>query len=308
MQARLEHMYTFFRNWRPTVNINSDRNPTMWTMSSNLQPTMSLPADALVLIFDEFADEYESLCNVGLACRSWRALSLPSLLRIVDLSCHNNGRLPERECSLRPVVYADYDAAFRPQNLVSRQRAFLRFMVDRPGLAKYVKSLTWTLIWKDFKDDNLSETDRQTWNVFSAMNNVTQLDLASLHQIHNNELVRRNPTRLFPAVTVLRLLGWMHRGLVKAIIASIDTKKLCSLKLEYLQDEGALPNGAPMSFDITEEYAYHARRSDRSDTIDDKLFFAKKLVTHAYFQAPCGYRSDCYRLVPCGRLRICKSR
>jgi hypothetical protein len=207
-------------------------------------------------------------------------------MQIVDLSCHNNGRLPEHECEIRPVVYADYDAAFRPPNLVPRQRAFLRFMADRPRLAKYVKSLAWTLIWKDFKDDDLTEIDRQTWSVFSVMNNVTQLDLASLREIHNNELVRQNPTTLFPAVTELRLLGWMHRGLVKAIISSIDTKKLCSLKLDYLQDEGALPNGAPMSFDITEEYAYHARRSDRSDTVDNELFHRQENSQACIFPGP----------------------
>jgi hypothetical protein len=111
-------------------------------MSSNLQPAISLSADVLVLVFAQLEGDYGSLCSAGLTCRDWRSLSLPGLLQIVDLSCHNNGRLPEYECSVRPMVYADYDAAFRPRNLVPRQRAFLRLIVDSPALAKYAKSLT----------------------------------------------------------------------------------------------------------------------------------------------------------------------
>jgi hypothetical protein len=108
--------------------------------------------------------------------------------------------------------------------------------------------------------------------VFSKINSVTQLDLASLHDIHDDELVRQNPSRLFPTVNDLRLLGWMHRGLVKAIITSIDVRKLRRLTVDYLQDEGALPNGAPMSFDINEEYAHTLSKTESMEMIDQELY------------------------------------
>ena len=182
-------------------------------MTTDVREMPELPPDVLQLVFQELAGHYEALLNVSLTCSAWQSLALPSVYREVDISSHNNGRQPQIECEVLPLVHADYDGQFRPRNLISRQRTFLRRMVDQPQLAKYVKSFTWTLIWLDFNEWGLTEIDLQTWDVFSRMTNVTYLDLASLHRHEDDEYVRQNPAVLFPKVRDLRLLGWMHRGL-----------------------------------------------------------------------------------------------
>jgi hypothetical protein len=144
-----------------------------------------LVPDVLQLVFRELAGDNASLLKVSLTCRAWRSLALPALFQVVDISSHNNGRQPQHEDSVRPLVYADYDGEYRPQNLVSRQRVFIRLLTNKPGLARYVKSFTWTLVWLDnwyelcIEDDTLTDVDRQTWDAFGRMVNVTHLDLAS---------------------------------------------------------------------------------------------------------------------------------
>ena len=93
-------------------------------------------------------------------------------------------------------------------NLVHRQRTFLHTITANPNLATHVKSLTWTLVWKEYEENCLADIDYQTWNVFSPMKNITKLDLASLHDVHGDNFVRHSPNHLFPAVTDLRLVGW----------------------------------------------------------------------------------------------------
>ncbi|KAI4860574.1 hypothetical protein F4820DRAFT_465555 [Hypoxylon rubiginosum] len=235
------------------------------------------PVEILQLILDNLVGDTNTLARVGLASRSWRTLSLPFLLKDVDLSSHNMGQTVDYDgCSLR--FYSDVDTVYcsdeyRPRSLVPRQRAFLRLMTDRPELIMHVKALTWTLVWIDFDEDDLTDIDLQAWDVFGRMQNVTRLDLASLHNIGDQPYIRQNPARLFPAVTDLRLVGWMHRGLVKAIVTSLDASKLRSLKLDHLQDEGALPNGAPIPQDIVITYSpYHEVDPYDNEGIDDKLW------------------------------------
>ncbi|KAK6432914.1 hypothetical protein LTR95_010906, partial [Oleoguttula sp. CCFEE 5521] len=224
----------------------------------------TLSSDVLVLSFKHLSAEldYKSLCNIGLTCRKWRSLSLPCLLERVDVSSHNNGRQPQFEDpEFCQVIHADYDGKFRQRNLVPRQRAFLRLLVKRPELSKHVQSFTWTLIWLDFDDEEgLLEIDLHTWEVFSGLTNVKTLDLGSLHDVWDQEYTRRSPRSLFSAVTDLRLLGWMHRGLIKAILGSLNLRTLKSLELDYLQDDGALLNGAPMSSRFAESYIRKSRR------------------------------------------------
>jgi hypothetical protein len=247
-----------------------------------------LVPDVLQHIFRQLAGDNASLLNISLTCRAWRSLALPAAFQVVDISSHNNGRQPKHENSVRPLVYADYDGEYRPQNLVSRQRAFLRLVTDKPELARYVKSFTWTLIWLDNwldvdNEDDLTEIDRQTWTVFGRMVNVTHLDLASLHHVVTIEYVRRNPAMLFPKVRDLRLLGWMHRGLVRAIITSLEPRKLRSLELDCLEDEGALPNGEPIGNDSATRHAHHARsgkpfQNFRPETNDGSAIYHDDLI------------------------------
>lgn len=246
-----------------------------------------LAAEILLMVFENLVGDTETFIRVGLVCRSWRALSLPLLLRD---SSHNNGRLHEHdelECFFRPFVMADYSDQFRPRNLVTRQRAFLRLMTHHPELARHVKAFTWTLVWMDFDDDSLTDIDLHTWVIFGRMQNVARLDLASLHYIGDQPYIRQAPARLFPAVTHLRLVGWMHRGLVRAIVTSIDATKLRSLKLDRLQDEGALPDGGPMQQDVAWEYASDHRGDPYSDQgIDDDLWARQERGHAAIFPGP----------------------
>lgn len=252
----------------------------------------AFPAEILLLIFDNLVGDTKTLARAGLVSRSWHTLSLPFLLKDVDLSSHNGGRLPEYETSssfplLRGVAMAGYTDEYRPRNLVPRQRAFLRLMIDRPGLAMHVRAFTWTLVWIDFDEDGLTDIDRRTWDVFSSMQNVTRLNLASLHDISDQPYIRQNPARLFPAVTHLRLVGWMHRGLVKAILTSLDASKLSCLEFDHLQDEGALPSGEPIPEDLAVEFSRGRGDNPYSDKgIDDELWARQERGDAAIFPGP----------------------
>lgn len=259
-------------------------------MNEHNNSSVALPGDLLQLIFDNLVGDYKTLVNAGLVCRSWRALSLPSLLKDVDLSSHNNGRLPELEDQDYPldraVVMSDYTDEYRPRNLVPRQRAFLHLMIDRPELVVHIKSFTWTLIWKDFDEGSLTDIDLRTWEIFNRMQNVTQLDLASLHDISDQPYIRQHPSKLFPAITHLRLVGWMHRGLVKAILAGLDSTKLQSLELDHLQDEGALPNGVPIPQDLAQEHVPGRGDPYTDQDIDDELWMRQERGEAVIFPGP----------------------
>jgi hypothetical protein len=259
--------------------------------------------EVLQLVFQQLAGDYASLLNISLTCRAWRSLALPTVFQVVDISSHNNGRQPQHEDEdVRPVVDAEYDSEYRPEGLISRQRSFLRLVTEKPVLARYVKSFTWTLVWLDnwlyvHNEDDLTEIDRQTWTIFGRMVNVTHLDLASLHHVDEIEYVRQNPAVLFPSVRDLRLLGWMHRGLVRAIITSVEPRKLRSLSLDYLEDEGAFPNGESMGEDFATRHAHHARSgkpfdnwrpetNDGSEIYDDDLIIRQETGKAFIFPGP----------------------
>ncbi|KAI1127398.1 hypothetical protein F5Y10DRAFT_242968 [Nemania abortiva] len=251
---------------------------------------LNLPIEIFRLICEALLDDTECLATVGLVSREWRTATLPILLSHVDLSSHNNGRLPEHEDDHfleGRLVMADYSDKYRPQNLVTRQRAFLRLMINRPELAVYVRAFTWTLVWLDFDEYDLSDVDLRVWDVFSLLQNVTRLDLASLHEIGCEiPYIRQNPSRLFPAVAHLRLVGWMHRGLVKAIITSLDTTKLISLDLHYLQEEGSLTNGEPIPCDVARQYARSYYQSYSDKCIDDELWARQEQGNACVFPGP----------------------
>ena len=228
------------------------------TMASDLAKIPELSPDILQLVFQQLVGDNETLLSISLTCHAWRWLALPALYQVIDISSHNNGHLPQHEYAGH-IAYADHRGEYHQQNLLPRQRAFLRTMTEEPRLARLVKSLTWTLIWRDVGETTLAEIDRQTWCIFGRMVNVTRVDLASLHEVEDDNYVRQTPAGLFPNTRRLRLLGWMHRGLVKSILASLDPSKLLSLELDYVQDEGALPNGDSICADFVSDHAHHAR-------------------------------------------------
>ncbi|WEW54892.1 hypothetical protein PRK78_000319 [Emydomyces testavorans] len=267
-------------------------------MESPPSRLLNCPKDVLFLVIEQLLDDKTSLCQLSLANKSFRQIVLPFLLRDIDISSHNNGRLPECEDEIRPEVYADFGGEYRPTNLVSRQRAFLQLITDRPELALLVQSFTWTLTWAgeddDDNDDELTEIDLELWNVFSRLVNVQRLDLASLPEIDGSRYryryIRENPQRLFPAVIHLRLLGWMHRGLADAIITAINPMALRTVCLDYLQDEGAFPDGNPISDDVAQSYARHYRniRNNKNyrDTISEELYKRQQSGLAVIFPGP----------------------
>ena len=124
--------------------------------------------------------------------------------------------------------------------------------------------------------------------MFGRLQNVSQLDLASIHNVWNEEYVRQHPLRLFPAVTDLRLLGWMQRGLVKAILTSLDADKLRSVKLDCLEDEGASADGRPMSSDFATYHApnFHMTQGTGEELISDDLFNQQEIERALTFPGP----------------------
>lgn len=229
-------------------------------MADSSSPFTKLPADILSPLIDHLHGNSQALTNLSRTCKGLHASCTPSLLSVVDLSSHNLGRQPEHEsqdlASMFTVVKADFHNKYRPRNqLVARRRAFIGLMIERPDLASYVKTFTWTLIWQDFGEESITDIDRLTWTVFSLLKNVINLDLASLHDIWDEPYIGLNPTELFPSVAHLRLVGWIHRGLVEVIVGTLDATKLRSLDLDHLEDEGVMPSGTPMSVDITQDYA-----------------------------------------------------
>ncbi|PGH28053.1 hypothetical protein AJ80_00309 [Polytolypa hystricis UAMH7299] len=192
-----------------------------------------------------------------------------------ELSCHNRGRLPEQ------------DDEFAQQAM----------HIPVMKLALHVQSFTWTLLWVDFKEnrltafeERLTDIDYELWNVFSRLTNVRRLDLAPIHLLGEKhfDFIRQNPSRLFPAVTDLRLLGWMHRGLVDAIVGSLDPAGLQSLRLDYLQDEGAFPNGTPMSEDAARHNAPNRRGSPPYclESMSDELYELQRTGKACIFPGP----------------------
>lgn len=178
---------------------------------------------------------------------------IPQLYRKVDLSSHNLGRFPENEDKFRPEAWASTDDTNHPDNLLSRQRAFLRTMIQHTEYSTYIRYFSWTLIWYDqyvpdgADGDILPEIDCQLWNVFSRLKNVEILDLAPYALDKSLEAYTRQiPAVLFPLVIELHLGGWMTHELVATIFKSIKLPKLRILNLNALQEEGKLLDGSPM--------------------------------------------------------------
>ncbi|EME42066.1 hypothetical protein DOTSEDRAFT_72981 [Dothistroma septosporum NZE10] len=94
----------------------------------------------------------------------------------------------------------------------------------------------------------------------------------------------------FAAVRDLRLLSWMHRDLVNAIVTSIDVRRLCRLRLDYLYKESALSIGDPMPAHIAEEFAHSVdRRRDgglSGTMIDGELIVRQNSGTACIFPRP----------------------
>lgn len=232
----------------------------------------------------------ETLLNSSLVSRSWRALILPVLLRHVDLSAHNEEHPPRRGAN--PNYYFSWvDEEHEPRHPRRRQLAFLRLILNRPELARLVESLAWTLMWRDGFDDGWEHTDLElrTWEAFSLMRNVRKLDLAAFHR--NGELVpaRQNPDSLFPAVRDLCLGGWLHRGLVRAIVNSIDVSKLVALDLHHLQDEGAWHSGEPLPWDIINRLRLPRGDPYHEEGISDDVWARQERGAAAYLPGPMWY-------------------
>ena len=215
---------------------------------------LACPDDIFLIILEQC--EQSSIHNLSLTSKSIRPRCIPQLYRKVDLSSHNLGRIHEYEDEVHMEMWANMDDSNGPENMLSRQRAFLRTMTKSPKYAPYVRVFSWTLIWYDqYDEQDLTEIDYQLWAVFSRLDRVEQLDLAALAQDKPlEEYTRQIPSVLFPLVTELRLTGWMTHKLVANIFNSINLSQLRVLSLDALQEEGNLPDGSPMPEDINAEH------------------------------------------------------
>jgi hypothetical protein len=218
-------------------------------------PLLACPDDILLLILEQ--SEKTSVSNLSQTCEALRSRCIPQMYREVDLSSHNIGRFPEHEDDkFRPEQWTHMDDFHRPGNLLSLQRSFLRTMCECPDYAGYVRSFSWTLIWRDqHTEDGLTEIDYQLWAVFSCMDRVEKLDLAAIAVDNPSEGYRREvPPILFPQVTDLRLVGWMPHNLAVNIFNSIDLSKLYSLRLNALQEDGQDSKGSLVSEDFNKTH------------------------------------------------------
>lgn len=254
-------------------------------MKSSPPSLVNCSSEILLSVLQHLEDDPKTLCALGLASKYLRNLSISFLLKRVDLGSHNNGRVRECEDEIRQEIHAHHGAEYAPPSLLNRQRAFLRFIIKLPNLASRVQSLTWTLIWIDNEGDDLTEIDFHLWYVFSCLSNVRHLDLASLHFVAEEPYVRKTPPKLFPALTHLRLMGWMHRGLVDAIFNALDPTALHTLRLDYLEDEGFFPNGAPMSDDLARMYSH------RPGNVSHDINYRESISSQLYERQRTGHAS-----------------
>lgn len=219
-------------------------------MANQAFSLLTCPNDILFLILEYC--EQSSLYQLSLINKTLSQRCIPHLYREVDLSSHNLGRIVENENKFRIEEWANVNDDNRPPRLLSRQRSFLKTMTENPQYAMYILSFSWTLIWYDqYKERGLTEIEFQLWNVFSQLQRVQKLDLASLPQDKPLEAYTRQvPPNLFPRVTELKLAGWMSHKLVTSLFHSIHLSKLHVLILDALQEEGKLPDGSPMPEDL----------------------------------------------------------
>jgi len=218
-----------------------------------------LPQDIFFEILDICGAHKGALYNLSLTSKSIRDTCLPLLYRKVDLSTHNRGRLTEFEDDVCWEIWADADGDYVPDDARLRQYSFLRTLTAHPEYGSFVRSFAWTLIWTGSFNttSKLEDIEFAVWDVFTSLTNVQDLDLASLHYNFLEPFVRQNPPRLFSSAVRVRLLGWMHRGLVTSILYSVDPSKLAHLALDNLQDEGQYPDGSPMMFEDGENVRDH---------------------------------------------------
>lgn len=73
----------------------------------------------------------------------------------------------------------------------------------------------------------------------------------------------------------------MHRGLGKAILTVLDTRRLHKLGLGCLQDEDALPGIGPIDIKFTlDEKTYTARSRYWTDNVDPEFISSDLLKRH----------------------------
>ncbi|CAK1363043.1 uncharacterized protein RHO25_006737 [Cercospora beticola] len=148
----------------------------------------------------------------------------------------------------------------------------------------------------------MQSIEAETWNTFSRMTNVRDLDLASLHHVAVASIVRDNPAKLFPAVTELCLVGWMHRGLASAIITALDPKQLLRFQFDCLRDEGSMPGGLPMHFEVAEDQAGPAVTKLETTKVDEMMFQCQQAGEIFTFTGPMWYTIRLLRTRPLERL------
>ncbi len=216
-------------------------------------PNLScLPTEIQDVIFESCGQH--DLLRLGQASKALFLSTVPLIYRYVDLSTHN------RELAESPstrVQWADVHPLLPPPvTLIHRQHCFLLTLLRYPEYGKYVRHLTWTLIFaSDIKrestplpaDKIFQYPETKIWDAFQYMVNVEKLDFASLHAYCTPYLMQC-PSSLFSSAISIRLLGRFSFRLASAILHSVDATKLEQLCLDDVQDWGQHADGTPMPF------------------------------------------------------------
>lgn len=187
----------------------SERNraffaPIVWPSA-----LVSLPDELLGHIAENLPTV--DLLTLTLTSKKLRHASIPSIYRDVDLSIHNRGRLVYGSKQEDNYLW-QYSSSYRCEDVRSRaftrQEQFLQQVIEHPEYAKYVKSLSWTLLllrepeWgEDYPTESAVIAERpilHIWEVFEKLTNVRWLDLAWLSHDHDRPLASQFPDVLFP--------------------------------------------------------------------------------------------------------------
>ncbi|MCJ1390771.1 hypothetical protein MMC18_003632 [Xylographa bjoerkii] len=207
--------------------------------------SIEFPDDILLEIFRTCLFHPAILVNLCQVSKRFQTLCTPFLYKCVDISFHDEVKL---------INHSGYffQREYDPNPSRPRQHAFLHTLKSRPEYGPLVRSLKWTLDWSIIDvcvdtcyEYKLPDIEYSTWDVFSSLTNIQNLDLGCVNDVFA-PFMHENPPMLFPAARRVRFFGNMHLGLVSSILHTGDPVRFESLSIDDLQDVGQYPNGIPI--------------------------------------------------------------
>lgn len=164
--------------------------------------------------------------KVNVASKWAHGLCLPLIYRDVNLSTHNLGIIQEPGELLQVdslLFEGEENGLPQDADAVPRaQKRFLETMLQHKEYARYVRTLTWSLLMFNFRreSDLIRCLQSQTWRVFETLTRVRRLDLVCCNPLMPHSYDPKTQACLFPAATSIRIQGLMTDALAKAIISN----------------------------------------------------------------------------------------